>query len=147
MSRARYEVRGDGYRRWRAWDAREGRDRYLYVHQLLAISEGADPARVFSDGNFHVHHRSEHKQDNRPGNLELRDGNRHLSEHGLEASQRLAADGGEATGLHRLECDECGIERETGDADLARELVGMHNREHHDLEPVARIRYGQGGQP
>lgn len=94
---ARLEQRGDGYRRWRSWEPTEGRERYVYVHQLLAIAEGADPSRVFSGGEWAVHHRNGLKWDNRPANLELREGDRHIAEHGAETARRRAAtDGGRA---------------------------------------------------
>lgn len=66
---ARLEARADGYVRWRAWDG--DRERYVYVHQLTTIAHGDSPYLVFSDGEFHVHHRSGVKYDNRPENLEL----------------------------------------------------------------------------
>lgn len=43
----------------------------LYVHQLLAIAEGADPYKVFSGGDYHVHHENRIRWDNRPDNIEL----------------------------------------------------------------------------
>jgi len=69
---ARLETRSDGYFRWRSWDPFEGRERYVYVHQLLVIADGACPYRVFSDGQFHVHHVNHIRFDNRSANLELR---------------------------------------------------------------------------
>jgi hypothetical protein len=78
---ARFETRAsDGYERWRSWNSRDG-DRYCYVHQLLAISRGADPRAVFSDGRTHVHHRSGVPWDNRPGNMELIDESVHAAHH------------------------------------------------------------------
>ena len=68
---ARLEQRADGYVRWRAWDPAEKRERYVYVHQLLAIADGASPYLVFSDGEWEVHHRNGRKFDNRTENLQL----------------------------------------------------------------------------
>jgi hypothetical protein len=68
---AKYETReSDGYERWRSWNSESG-DRYCYVHQLLAISYGADPRVVFSGGEAHVHHKNSIRWDNRPGNIEV----------------------------------------------------------------------------
>ena len=71
-----------GYRRL---DCRHknGTDR-VYVHQLLAIAEGADPHKVFSNGEWHVHHKNGLKWDNRPGNIDFIKGSEHLSMHYAE---------------------------------------------------------------
>jgi hypothetical protein len=53
----------------------------VYVHQLLAISEGADVDKVFSSGNHHVHHKNEITWDNRPENIELLSAEEHAKEH------------------------------------------------------------------
>lgn len=76
-SEAYYETRADGYERWRATDP-DGTRRAVYVHQLTAIAHGADPHRVFSDGEFQVHHRDRVRWNNGPDNLELV----HTVEHG-----------------------------------------------------------------
>lgn len=59
----------DGYERWRAWDPAEQKERYVSVHQLTAIAEGASPYKVFSNGLYETHHENRMKGDNRPENL------------------------------------------------------------------------------
>lgn len=78
---ARLEARQDGYVRWRAWDPQERRERYVYVHQLLAVAEGADPEDVFSNGLFHVHHENEVRWLNTPENVELVHHTDHARDH------------------------------------------------------------------
>lgn len=51
------------------------------VHQLIAIANGADPYKVFSDGDYHVHHKNGHGLDNRPGNLEFLSAKEHKHKH------------------------------------------------------------------
>lgn len=53
----------------------------VYVHQLLAIAKGNEPAEVFSDGENHVHHKNEIPWDNRPENIELLPAGEHMSIH------------------------------------------------------------------
>jgi hypothetical protein len=55
----------------------------IRVHQLVAIGNGADPYDIFSDGDYHVHHRNDHPSDNRPENLSVIRAGDHLREHGL----------------------------------------------------------------
>lgn len=52
-----------------------------YVHQLLAIAEGADPHKVFSDGEYNVHHDNGIRWDNRPENIEFMTTNEHARHH------------------------------------------------------------------
>lgn len=62
-----------------------GDDSTVYVHQLVAILAGEDPAEVF-DENVDVHHRNTVPWDNRPENVELRDAREHRCDHiGQEA--------------------------------------------------------------
>lgn len=78
---ARLETRSDGYVRWRSWDPKERRERYVYVHQLLAIAEGGDPEKVFSGGRYHVHHVDELRWHNVPQNIEIVDSRDHARNH------------------------------------------------------------------
>lgn len=55
----------------------------VYVHQLLAIAEGADPSDVFSDAEYVVHHKNEIRWDNRPDNIEVLANSAHAETHGL----------------------------------------------------------------
>jgi transposase len=64
-----------GYLRWTDNIA----DEELYVHRLAAISDGADPNKVF--GGYHVHHKNTHRFDNRPSNLELLTESNHAATH------------------------------------------------------------------
>lgn len=41
------------------------------VHQLLAVANGYDPYKVWSDGEFVTHHKSNIPWDNRPENVEV----------------------------------------------------------------------------
>ena len=61
----------DGGREWRS----------VYVHQLLAIAEGADPYKVFSNGEWQVHHKNRIRWDNRPENIAFKKREEHRSEH------------------------------------------------------------------
>lgn len=54
---------------------------YVAVHSLLAIAEGADPYKVFSD-DWDIHHPNGVPWDNRPGNIELVDHGDHSRRHG-----------------------------------------------------------------
>ena len=95
---ARFETRSDGYERWRAWDPRDRRERYVYVHQLVCIADGADPTLVFSDGEYHVHHGNRIRWDNRSSNLSLLNSDEHEQHHREHREtgrkQRVVADGG-----------------------------------------------------
>jgi len=70
----------DGYPTWSATGC-NGYPGYLTVHRLVAIADGADPYKVFSDKNYQVHHRNGFKCDNRPSNLELIDRRSHGQHH------------------------------------------------------------------
>lgn len=56
----------------------------VYVHQLIAIAEGADPYEVFSNGEHHVHHENGIRWDNRPENIEFLTGSDHIRKHFIE---------------------------------------------------------------
>ena len=61
-------------------DRANGDDATVYVHQLVVITAGADPRRVFSP-DVDVHHQNHVPWDNRPGNLVLEEANPHRSAH------------------------------------------------------------------
>lgn len=60
------------------------------IHQLVAIADGANPHKVFSNGRYHIHHKNGVKWDNRPCNLELKSAHVHQHDHnaaeGLQVS-------------------------------------------------------------
>lgn len=58
--------------------------RVVSVHQLLAIADGEPPEKVFSDGDFHVHHKNGVPWDNREQNIEVLSGSEHARLHALE---------------------------------------------------------------
>jgi len=55
----------------------------IRVHQLVAVAHGADPHRVYSGGDYHVHHRNRMTADNRPENLNVVEAGEHIRDHGL----------------------------------------------------------------
>lgn len=64
----------------------------VWIHQLVAIADGADPHKVFSNGGYQCHHKNGVKWDNRPGNIDLLDGREHDE---LHAAERERATTGE----------------------------------------------------
>ena len=67
----------DGYETWGDKISRSN----VRVHQLLAISEGESPEKVFSKGEYVVHHKNGVPWDNRPENIELLTNSEHSSLH------------------------------------------------------------------
>jgi DNA-binding CsgD family transcriptional regulator len=58
-----------------------GVEKSVGVHQLVAIANGADPYKLFSGGDYHVHHKNHISWDNRPENLEVLECGEHRSIH------------------------------------------------------------------
>lgn len=63
----------------RAESAVDGEKDIVYIHQLVAIADGADPQDVFGGGQ--IHHQNHHRADNRPENLIVLSHEEHLAEH------------------------------------------------------------------
>lgn len=59
----------------------DGECKTVYVHQLVAIANGADPEKVYSDGDYAVHHKNKHGRDNRASNLEVKEFTNHMLDH------------------------------------------------------------------
>lgn len=72
------QMTGLGYEYVRSRAA--GDDATVYVHQLVAITAGADPRRVFSP-DLDVHHENHIPWDNRSGNLVLEEADSHRRGH------------------------------------------------------------------
>lgn len=63
----------------RAESAVDGEKDMVYIHQLVAIADGANPHEIF--GGKHVHHQNHHRADNRAENLAVLSHAEHLAEH------------------------------------------------------------------
>jgi transposase len=59
------------------------------VHQLVAIAEGVNPHKVFSNGRYHIHHENRIRWDNRPENLSLKSGDVHTREHQVSEERHV----------------------------------------------------------
>jgi hypothetical protein len=74
-----FSTRTDGYESWSLYD--DGKTHTVYVHQLLAVSEGADPNDVFANDDYEIHHKNGVKWDNRSANIELLTTSEHRTLH------------------------------------------------------------------
>jgi transposase-like protein len=81
---ARFETKTDGYEHWESGrQTRDGSHDRVYVHQLLAIADGADPHELFG-GQKQIHHANSIPWDNRPANLQVMTTAGHAEEHQQE---------------------------------------------------------------
>lgn len=81
VEQASFYTERSGYERVGAYDPTEERMVWTKVHQLVAIADGAEPAEVFSEGEYQCHHRTGVPWDNRAENIELLDGRNHQRAH------------------------------------------------------------------
>jgi transcriptional regulator with XRE-family HTH domain len=72
---APYTYDTNGYAQWKTGG------KTVRVHQLLAIAEGYEPGKVFSNGEYEIHHQNGVKWDNRPDNIELLTASDHMAQH------------------------------------------------------------------
>jgi transposase len=96
---ASYFTAGNGYEKVSAKHNYESST--AMVHQLVMIAEGANPAKVFSNGRYHIHHKNGVYWDNRPENLELKAAKVHGSDHNAPESTLVPS--GYATELDKDE--------------------------------------------
>jgi len=72
-----YRMDDRGYMVWSAWNSEKGQNEYMVVHRLLAVAEYG----VEAVAGKVVHHKNDHKWDNRPENIELMTAEEHSRHH------------------------------------------------------------------
>lgn len=81
VQRASFGLDRSGYERAQSRIPGTRKNDSVQIHQLVAIADGADPYKVFSNGEYHVHHRTGVPWDNRLGNVELLSREQHQRAH------------------------------------------------------------------
>jgi len=80
-----------GYETHSCRNGRGGQDR-VKVHQLVAIANGAEPAKVFSNGRYHIHHKNRIYWDSRAENVELKSPHVHQHDHNARGDARVPSE-------------------------------------------------------
>jgi len=88
VERASYFVGSHGYPNVAAWNKDKKQMEHVKVHRLLAVAKyGFDEIK-----GMDVHHKNEHRMDNRPDNIELLTPGEHMRHHGEKQADKMDHD-------------------------------------------------------